>query len=289
MADSQEGTAVSAATESETPAAEPKDEAAGVTDPNTDSSTEDTNETADDFEAPAGLDEAVRNAATKAELDAVRRQTGHIPGLQSRLDKIEQGLKGGVTPDQFGEMNGRLDRLVAALEKGGLIDAADANGLQAPVADSSAAFEDRLAGIEDALRNPKAPANEDEAPEVSPETAALVAGWEASQDQVVTYAKEVLGMEDPLNEIPAPVWKAAFDASPNSPSDGALQVMREARNLKEAEDRRRSKAEAATGGDALDSRAPAKGGLTREMMKTMTPEQLMEYPRDERDRALAAG
>jgi hypothetical protein len=290
MDETQDGTA-SAADETTAKSADAAAEETKTSDAdaNTDSSDGgDDTETKVDIDT-AGLAERLESvqasAAQKAEVEALRRQAGHIPGMQSRLDAIESAAKSGSP--EVADMASRMDRLVTALEKGGIIEAADAADLRAQPADSSAALDDRLGAIEEAIKNP--PAKDEDADDAPPDprVAALQAGWEGADEQVKQFITD-LGIEDPATFLPAETVQRIFEENMGSPANGAVAAMEEAQRLFDAGKRRAEKAEAAAGGDD-GARTPQKGALTRDMMKRMTPQQLMEYPVEERDRALAAG
>jgi hypothetical protein len=70
------------------------------------------------------------------------------------------------------------------------------------------------------------------------------------------------------------------------PATGMAAIFKEIDKRVAARDRRTEKADAASGG--VTNRAGGRSTLTWEAASKMTPEQLMEYPKEERDRVLAS-
>lgn len=241
-------------------------------------------EQAPDYSAQrAAVQMAQEQAAIQAELEASRRARGHLAeharrlaAVESRLESAGQPSSGsGISADQW---NGLIDGLRDVLPDG----VADRLRINSDAEASKA----RVAALEseiEKLKNPQAPTTPD-APEEPAELVRIRTGWEAAFNQVSGYAR-ARGLVD--TEVPGePEWKTAFDAQPGDPAAGMEAVMKLVDERVAAKSRRAERTDAASGGPTKAT--PRKGGLTREMMKTMTPDELRKYPREERNAALMA-
>jgi hypothetical protein len=222
------------------------------------------------------------SASTKAELEAVRRATGHIPGIQSRLDRIEASLQ---TIDSVKDSAARFDRFLESLPEGFLSDRELAN--LRPTGDETVRqMQARLDAMQERLDNPTPPEPKTE----DPQAAAARAAWDRATASVERYATSK-GL-DPTT-IPDAEYERAVRANPGDPVAASLDLMRWIDTSAEAEKRRREKIDAGSGGsdNGEGGRSPRGNSapLTLARMKTMTREELGKYTPEERMQALTAG
>lgn len=222
------------------------------------------------------LAEATENAAAKAELDAIRRATGHIPALQSRIDAIQKALDSQAqTPRQVAALEAKVDKLVDLLAREKLIE--PLNVPAAPQTDPRLdTLAERLAAI-DAKLTPQ------EQQPADPETAAIMAGWAQAEDYVASYArsKEI----DPTT-IPAEAWTRAFNADQRNPRNGVTLMIAEVDALAAAKARRAERTEAGTA--PVPSPATRRGPLSRDALNKMSRDEVMALTDAEIEAALAS-
>ena len=273
------------------------DPSAGVaiTDPPTDLDSTNTGATSEpDFDF-AGLQKQMadlgESAATKAELDSIKRAAGHIPGVMSKLDALEKRLEGGITDPRVDAILERLNLLIDGASP--LLPEETTSKLRAPekpltAEDVDKQVSDRLAAIaaeEDAKRG--APQ------ELDPETQRAVtiadAQWAAAATAIGEYATKIgidIGLLKP--EDFQQVQLSTFSSTHpfGDPIAGATALMKKLDELKAAEGRRSERADASKGKLPAGTQS---GTLTLAAMDAMTDKQLMNIPRAERDAALRAG
>lgn len=217
---------------------------------------------------------AGEQAATKADLEVIKRATGHIPGLQKRLDSLEKAL---TRVDKVEAAVSRLDALLDALPEGFLTDRQLAD-LRPRSDDGTAELRDKIAELESKLTGQP----QDEQP-IDPALAARMAQWQAADAQVMAYASDKKFEITPED----PAWERALQKFPNDPTMAALEVIKHIDGEIAAKARREEKAEAGSGGNG--GRSARTGTLTLARMKEMSVDELRAIPIEERNAALAAG
>jgi hypothetical protein len=238
----------------------------GVSEGAQDSSNAET-ETEHDPEAlRAQLEEVRRNALSRAEFDDVKRQVGHIKALQRTIADLQKR----PTTDS------RVDILISALADM-LPDDARAQLVPDPIRAELNELKAKIAG------DPEE-STDDQTEGVTPEIAATVAMWEAVEAQVVEYAKTK--NIDPYKDIPQAVFQGLVNQHAKDPATGMAAIFKEIDTRVEKRRRIAEKADAASGG--VTNRSAGRSTLTWEAAQNMTAEQLMEYPKEERDRVLAS-
>lgn len=233
----------------------------------------------------ASLRENVSTAAAAALLDAdlkaIRRATGHIPGLQSRLAAVEHTAKQVETLQATNrQLAARLDSLVTALSDASLITSGSAQALRPESNDSNADLLTKLSEMEERLTSgtkPEEPAEED------PQVAAVRAQWDAATEAVNGYAASKK-FEEP---IPDAVWQRALVANPSDPGAAALEVARYIDREIAAVSRRTERKDAASGGTG--ERTVRRGTITLDQLKSMSLAEVLAIPQEERDRIAAQG
>lgn len=223
----------------------------------------------------ADIESAAARANVEAELRNLRRQAGHVPGLQAKVAELERALKGQPTTADAARWNVLID----ALTSEGQISASVSEKLRLNI-EGDARYEALAAELAD-LKAGKTP--EEEA-EVNARIAALEGAWQRGETLLRQYgSKAGLTAEEmpPLAE-----WSAVFNEDPESPTDGYAKMRAKIDERVAAKARRTERADAADGG-ASGTQATRKGGLTWEKARTMSREELATYPVEERDAAMA--
>ena len=224
---------------------------------------------------------AARAAALNADLLAIKRATGHIPGLQSRLDAVERTFKQVESLQATNkQLASRLDSLVTALSDASLITPGAAQGLLSERSDSNSELLTKLSELEERLTRGADPEPE---PDTDPRVAAYNAQLAAADEAVFAYAK-TKGYE---GEIPDAVFQRALAASPNDINAAALEVARWIDREVAAVARRADRKDAASGGTG--ERSVRKGAVTRAQLENMSIAEVMAIPKEERDRIAAGG
>lgn len=230
-------------------------------------------------ELQLAMQAAREEAANKSAIADLRRATGHIPGIQSRLDTIERSLTDSTASRQdVARLGARLDALINAIPEGMLSSVALASLRSAPD-DSSSAVLAKLSALESRLNAPTQPANT--TPEMTPEQMAAVAQWDTATESVLSYARKQ-GVDG--NGIGQDVWQRAAAAHPNDPVQAAIDVMKHVDELKAKTDRQEERKDAGQGGSP--ARAGRNGAVTAAQLRTMTAQEIMQIPPAERMAAL---
>lgn len=229
-----------------------------------------------------GISAAASAAALNADITAIKRATGHIPGLQSRLDAVERAAKQVETLQATNkQLASRLDTLVTALSDASLITPGAAQSLLSERSDSNSELLTKLSELEERLTRGSEPEPE---PDTDPRVAAYHAAQLAAADEAVfAYAKSK-GYE---GEIPDAVFQRALAASPNDINSAALEVARWIDREIAAVARRADRKDAASGGTG--ERSVRKGSVTAEQIKNMSLAEVLAIPKEERDRIAAEG
>lgn len=227
--------------------------------------------------------------ATKAEIAVLRRETGHIRGVQKELAEIKKGLQEPQSDARYDSLAERFETLIEGISS--LLDPTVAAKLKPAdrgiLSEVEALLDKRLPKPEQATE--KTGDAEEVDPEVLKQAYLMDAMWTAAGGQVTEYAKSK-GID--ISDWDTAKWedaqKATFDkASPfGDPYKGAKVLMSEIDKRAEVAGRRTDRADAASGGLPNDRGGAQAGSLTREAMLDMTAEQLMKIPRAERDAAL---
>lgn len=220
------------------------------------------------------LDSAGAEARLAAEMEANRRARGHIPALQTRLDKAEKALSR-IDAIELGVKSAseRLDKIISSLPEG-LLDGKALADLAPQRNETVAHLEARLEELAAQLAAATTPQQTAE-PEIDPETAQMRAQWDAATDSVKAYAQSK-GIELDDND---PQWGRAYRANPDDPSVAALDLMRHIDGLVEQKARREERKDASQGvGDG--SRTPRQGSVTLAQLKAMTREEVKALPRE---------
>lgn len=222
---------------------------------------------------------AAAAAALNADITAIKRATGHIPGLQSRLDAVERAAKQVETLQATNkQLASRLDTLVTALSDASLITPGAAQSLLSERSDSNSELLTKISELEERLTRGSEPESE---PDIDPRVAAYNAQLQAADEAVFAYAKSK-GYE---GEIPDAVFQRALAANPNNINDAALEVARWIDREVAAVARRTERKDAASGGTG--ERSVRKGAVTLEQLKNMSVQEVMAIPKEERDRLAA--
>ena len=220
-------------------------------------------------------------ATVAAEINAIKRATGHIPGLQSRLDSIEKTVKQVETLQSTNkQLATRLDSLVAALSDASLITSGQAQNLMSGNNDSNSELLTRLGNMEDLLT--RGPVREPEE-EVDPRVVAWNEQLAEADRTVYGYAKQK-GYD---GEIPDNVFARAMAAHSNDLSAAVLEVARYIDTQVAAASRREERKDAASGGTS--ERSARKGAVTAEQLRNMSLAEVMAIPKEDRDRIAAQG
>lgn len=224
---------------------------------------------------------AAASAQLQADLNAIKRATGHIPGLQSRLDSVEKAARRVETLEASNkDLAARLDVLVSALVDGSLITPGVAQNLRPVSGDSNAELMARFSELEDRITRGNGPA--DDQPEIDPAVAAITAQWNEATATVERYAKS---KNFESSSIPDAVWQRAMQGNINDPAGAVLEVAKYIDTQVSAESRRADRKDAAAGGSG--ERATRKGALTLETIKNMSLEEVMAIPAEERNRIMS--
>lgn len=233
----------------------------------------DSTSTVDTDELRAAVDAAGQEAALRADITALKRATGHIPGLQKRLDGLATAI------DEIGSLKqsvARFDALLDALPEGLISDRALAD--LRPRTDSTT---DDLRNELAALREELKPKQDDE-PVIDADQIAFLAKANTATALVNEYAKSK-NFELDGND---PIWGTALEAHPGDLSLAAADVIK----YIDAEIARRArvadKADAADG-ETNGGRGARSTELTWEAMGRMTTAELMRIPREQREAAMA--
>jgi hypothetical protein len=231
-------------------------------------------------------------AATQADIENLRRQAGHIPGVMSRLDKIEKSVTQNPTDPRVDTLIERFNALLEGTD--GLIPAETVSKLK--VTPPALTKEDVDRSVQERLAELAAQEDQKKTPEIDPELlkSAQVADaqWASVAVAVQNFAK-AQGI-DPAT-IPAQKYQEAqfktFNAQNKfgDPVAAAEELMAYVKTLKATKDRKGERADAASGGLPNDRGAAQGGTISLTEMEKMTAEQLMKIPRDVRDAALRAG
>lgn len=244
---------------------------------------------ADDTPAPKfdieALTARLDAAASKADLTEVKRQTGHIKSLQREIAELKaREVKDPRVDTQSQQINALMDALDAVLPEGSL---ARVRSLieQSTNSNSTVAEVTRL--LDERLGKPEVKDDSDDAQTVDP---AVQAQAHAATAAIHDYAR-ARGID--ANDIPDTQWNKALTEAEGNIAKASTLMAEHIDGLvaaAAAPARRAEKAEAAAGGPTNERAGGSPGGrLTREQMASMTPQQLMKYPREVRDAALAAG
>lgn len=227
----------------------------------------------------AGID-----AATAASITDLRRATGHIPGMQKALNDVQAKV---ARIDSLEASNKQLadtlNALISAIPEG-MIPARALDGLRVQRNDSNADILSKIQGLEDRITG----GQQQEQPGLTPEQAQFRAAWDTATNSVLAYAER----QGYTGQIPNSVWQDAMRANPADPAAAALQVARYIDQQKASgsqQERRAERQDASRG--ATSSRAGGSGGgapLTLDAMRKMSVTELMRYPAEERERALAS-
>lgn len=219
---------------------------------------------------------AAAAAQLNAELTAVKRATGHIPGIQSKLTSIEKAVGKVETLEATNkQLAAKLDALVNALADGSLITQSAAQSLMSSRDDSNAELMARFSELEDRLtsRQPEAE------PEVDPATIARMAELNAATASVEAYARSK-GV-DPAS-IPDAVYGRALAAHPDDLTAAVVEVAKYVDTQVGAEARRAIRKDANEG--ATGERSSRRGPVTAEQIKNMSVSEVLALSREDRDR-----
>lgn len=186
------------------------------------------------------LDEVAANAASRAELDGLRRQAGHVPALQSELAALRKEV------EESQSYRERVDALETLLLNNLPVDEAARLETERTQRASQAALDARFAEIESRV---VAPAEKTEETPVDPGVAAYQAAAVAATEAIHSYATE-RGI-DPT-AIPAEVYAQAQAAHQGNLAEAANEVaawIDAKAGEADAEARRAERAADAAGGD----------------------------------------
>lgn len=240
-----------------------------------DSSNDVPNPEIDTDELRAAVDAAGQEAALRADITALKRATGHIPGLQKRLDSLQTAI------DEIGSLKqsvARFDALLDALPEGLISDRALAD-LRPTNNTTADELRKQIAALEAKVNGEGQ--QQDEA-DVDAAQLAYIAQANAATASVNAYAaskKFDLAGDDPI-------WEKALAAHPNDLTLAALDVMKYVDGEIARRARIAEKADAAEG--STDSgRNSRDKELTWEAMGRMTTAELLKIPREVREAAMA--
>lgn len=230
-----------------------------------DAGANDSSDGAPDFDFAAFQSEltSVRESAvTKAELESVKRSVGHIPALQSSLDKLNEKLEAPPADPRYDRLAEQLDALAGAL--GDVLSPEARAAVEQPRV--AGAVDERFDRLEQLVEKATAPAEESDSvpePEIDPLQAAANAEWQMATEAVLKYAadKGVKLEED------ADSWQKEFlavqAAHPTDPISAARSLMEriDSQSPEAADERRAERAEAASGGPESAQSAGSKGSF----------------------------
>lgn len=237
-----------------------------------------------DFEAfGKTLKDAQERAVTRAELDTVKRQAGHVKTLQKELAGLRKQVADGSSDPRIDAI---IDTLTASLDGIITTDAAAAlRGLRKTEKDAAIAeMQEQIA----ALKGEKADAAEE--PDVTPEQAALAAAWDAASSAVYTYAKQRGYDADSFTPTDWATAQRIGNGDPTLATKALLaEIDRRVSSGGAAGTRRAERRDAASGGPDGVERANTGGALTRAKLLEMSVDEVMAIPRAERNAVLARG
>lgn len=227
------------------------------------------------------LEQAKTDAGTQAELANLRRAAGHIPGITSRLDKLEKSVQSAATTaSEVRALATRFDTLLNSLPDG-LVSERVVAGLRPTAGDSSADLLARFAELEERLTTPQT----NEPADLSPAQAQEIAQWDIATSAVESYAKR---HEVDSSAIAQSVWADAMTKHRNNPADAAVEVMKHIDTLVATKGRQAERADAAKGGTE-SARTSRSGPVTIEQLKRMSVAEVQALPQEVVMAAMAAG
>lgn len=209
----------------------------------------------------------VEAATVRAELETLKRATGHIRGLQSKIDQLDRSvakIQDLETSNQ--QLASRLDTLLDSLVDSNLVSERAAQGLRPQRGDNNRELLDRLDGLETRLT--AAPTQREE----DPEARSRMAAADVATAAVNKYARDK-GF-DP-NQIPDAVWAGAYEKNNGDLSAASLDVMRYVEGELAKKNRRTERADAASGGTG--ERSARSGALTPAKLRSMTVDEVREF------------
>lgn len=209
-----------------------------------------------DFEAfRSDLAQLGTDAVRQTDLESLKRQTGHIPGIQSTLAEMKTQLETPTTDPNVALMSERLDTVVSFLAESGLLGD---NASERFAPKTAAPSQEELVGsVVDGLaeRFPDvfSPKTDDEPVPPSAEVAASTAQWQESTRVISEYVTQ-LGL-DPLEDVGNDVLDAARKEANNDPVKtveivlGRVDEIAAAKKKATADAQMKERADAAAGGE----------------------------------------
>ena len=200
----------------------------------------------------------------QADVESVKRATGHIRGLQSSVASLERQFAKVTDLEQSNQqLAARFDTLIDALVDANLVTDRAGQNLRPQRGDSNAEIMAKFESLEERLTAGSVRT----APEVD---AAASAPWVAATKAVHKYAADK-GF-DP-DQIPQAIWDRA--EATGDPTGAAVEVMRFVEGELAKRTRRGERQEAASGG--APERSARKGALTMASLKAMSVDEVREY------------
>lgn len=220
-------------------------------------------------------------AQFQADITAIKRATGHIPGLQSRLDSVERAAKRVETLESSNQqLATKLDALVSALSEGALLTPGVAQSLMSGRNDSNAELLAKLGDLEERITSGGSQRTQ---PEEDPATLSRRIELEAADREVQRYAQA----RGYTGDIPDAVFARALQANPDDLAQAVIEVAKYIDNQVAAQGRRAERKDAAAGGSG--ERSTRKSPVTADQLKNMSLAEVMAIPKEERDRIAAGG
>lgn len=216
------------------------------------------------------LKASIEAARLQADVESLKRSTGHIRGMQSKLDQVERQLAKITDLEQSSQqLASRFDTLLDALEAGNLLEERATRGLRPQRGDSNAEIMAKFESLEQRLTAGPTQAEED------PAAIAFQRAADAATEQVMKYATSK-GYDG--NQIPDAVWTNALNTNRGDFTAAALEVMRYVEGELAKQSRRAERADAASGG--VGERSARKGALTRAALDKMSVAEIRVFDRE---------
>lgn len=240
-----------------------------------DPTAEDSSNDADDTSAPEpdvnpdALRATLEAVRTQSDLESLKRQAGHVPGLQREVADLKRSVSEITSLKESNQhLAGQVNTLLDMFAEAGVLTDRQVQGLRPQRGDSNA---DLLAAIDGALEK-RLPTASTQANEPTPEQLAYMRQADAATAQVEKYAKDK-GYDG--ESIPAAVYTRALEASRGDFTAAALDVMRYVDGELAKKNRRAERADAASGGTG--ERSARSGALTMSKLKSMTRDEVREF------------
>lgn len=171
-----------------------------------------------DFEAfRSDLATLGNEAVRQTDLESLKRQAGHIPGIQSTLAEMKTQLEKPVSDPNVALISERLDTVIGYLANSGLLgdDATQRFAAKTPTQTNEELVGNVVDGLAERFPEVFSPKTDDASTPPSAEVAASNAQWEESTRVITDYVKN-LGL-DPLEDVGNDVLNAARLEANNDP------------------------------------------------------------------------